>query len=99
MAIAVVAIAIGLPQTTWAQTSVSEDAPSSDSPADTAKNTDLPFAIADEKRLSEEDLKEKKEGMFVTGLPDLSLDPLSGFGDIMRRNPLLDGGVLHGGVP
>jgi hypothetical protein len=40
----------------------------------------LPFAIADEKRLSDEDLAEKKEGMFVTGMPDLSFDPLNGYG-------------------
>jgi len=40
----------------------------------------LPFAIADEKRLSDEDLKNKKEGIYVTGVPDLSSDPLNGFG-------------------
>ena len=40
----------------------------------------LPFAIADEKRLSDEDLANKKEGTYVTGLPDLSSDPINGFG-------------------
>src|SRR5205814_9340924 len=45
--------------------------------ADTLK---LPFAIADEKRLSQEDLKNKKEGAYVTGVPDLSSDPVNGFG-------------------
>lgn len=40
----------------------------------------LPFAIADEKRLPEEDLKNKKEGLYVTGIPDFSLDPVNGFG-------------------
>ncbi|HTH58202.1 MAG TPA: DUF5982 domain-containing protein [Cyclobacteriaceae bacterium] len=40
----------------------------------------LPFAIADEKRLSDEDLKDKKEGSYVTGAPDISSDPINGFG-------------------
>jgi len=46
-------------------------------PKDTLK---LPFAIADEKRLSDEDLKDKKEGVYVTGEPDISSDPVNGFG-------------------
>jgi hypothetical protein len=40
----------------------------------------LPFAIADEKRLSDEDIKDKKEGAYVTGTPDFSSDPVNGFG-------------------
>lgn len=40
----------------------------------------LPFAIAKEKRLSDDDLKEKKEGVHITGEPDLSSDPEHGFG-------------------
>jgi hypothetical protein len=40
----------------------------------------LPFAIAKEKQLSDEDLKNKKEGTYVTGVPDLSSDPVNGFG-------------------
>src|SRR6478609_3339426 len=40
----------------------------------------LPFAIAKEKQLSEEDLKNKKEGNYVVGVPDLSSDPVNGFG-------------------
>jgi len=40
----------------------------------------LPFAIANEKKLSEEDLINKKEGVYVTGAPDLSSDPINGFG-------------------
>lgn len=40
----------------------------------------LPFAIAKEKRLSDEDLKNKKEGTYVTGVPDFSSDPVNGFG-------------------
>jgi len=54
--------------------------------ADSAKtdstivNKKLPFAIATEKRLPEDELKEKKEGVYVTGVPDLSSDPINGFG-------------------
>src|SRR5690242_8026249 len=40
----------------------------------------LPFAIADEKKLSDEDLKDKKEGIYITGAPDFSSDPVNGFG-------------------
>ncbi len=40
----------------------------------------LPFAIHDEKMLSEEDLANKKEGTYITGVPDLSSDPVNGFG-------------------
>src|SRR5579871_4718226 len=40
----------------------------------------LPFAIADEKELSEEDLKDKKEGVYITGTPDFSSDPVNGIG-------------------
>lgn len=42
--------------------------------------TKLPFAIADEKRLSDEDLRDKKEGVYLTGTPDISSDPVNGFG-------------------
>jgi hypothetical protein len=40
----------------------------------------LPFAIADEKKLSDEDLANKKEGTYMTGVPDISSDPVNGFG-------------------
>ena len=40
----------------------------------------LPFAIAHEKRLPEDELRDKREGTFVTGVPDLSFDPVNGFG-------------------
>src|SRR6185369_13576632 len=43
-------------------------------------STQLPFAIADEKKLSDEDLKDKKEGVYITGAPDISSDPVNGFG-------------------
>jgi len=40
----------------------------------------VPFAIANEKRLPEDELAEKREGTFITGVPDLSVDPVNGFG-------------------
>jgi Domain of unknown function (DUF5982)/Omp85 superfamily domain len=43
-------------------------------------STRLPFAIANQKRLSDEDLKDKKEGFYVTGIPELSSDPINGLG-------------------
>lgn len=46
----------------------------------TVDSIKLPFAIANEKRLSDEDLANKKEGAYVTGAPDLSSDPVNGFG-------------------
>lgn len=45
-----------------------------------ADSTRLPFSIADEKRLSDEDLADKKEGFYVTGLPDFFSDPVNGIG-------------------
>jgi hypothetical protein len=46
---------------------------------------ELPFAIASEKRLEDEELAGKKEGVFLTGVPDFSSDPLNGVGTGMRR--------------
>ncbi|HXA00632.1 MAG TPA: DUF5982 domain-containing protein [Cytophagaceae bacterium] len=43
-------------------------------------STRLPFAISDQKKLSDEDLKDKKEGFYVTGVPDISSDPINGLG-------------------
>lgn len=40
----------------------------------------LPFAIADVKKLDSLELAEKREGTFVTGVPYLSDDPINGFG-------------------
>ncbi len=40
----------------------------------------LPFEISDEKRLSREDILNKKEGFFMTGLPRFEFDPIRGFG-------------------
>ena len=43
-------------------------------------STKLPFAIAKEKRLPDDELLEKKEGMYITGVPDFSSDPINGLG-------------------
>lgn len=40
----------------------------------------LPFAISKEKKLPSDELAEKKEGAYVTGIPDISYDPLNGLG-------------------
>lgn len=40
----------------------------------------LPFEIAEEKKLSKEDILNKKEGLFFTGLPRFEFDPIRGFG-------------------
>ena len=40
----------------------------------------LPFAIAEEKKLPADELAEKREGTFLTGVPDISSDPVNGFG-------------------
>ncbi len=38
------------------------------------------------KRMSDADLAKKKEGTFITGIPDLSSDPVTGFGVGVRSN-------------
>lgn len=40
----------------------------------------LPFDLSDEKKLSKEDILNKKEGFFITGLPRFEFDPIRGFG-------------------
>jgi len=40
----------------------------------------LPFSIASEKKLDDEDIAHKKEGTYVTAIPQLSSDPVNGFG-------------------
>ena len=51
----------------------------------------LPFKIAEEERLSDEDLKNKKEGAYLTGVPDLSSDPVDGFGVGAEAQLFFDG--------
>lgn len=43
------------------------------------------------KRMSEADLAKKREGRFTTGLPDLSSDPVTGFGIGIRTNTYWNG--------
>ena len=40
----------------------------------------LPFSIALEKKLCTEDIANKKEGVYLTGIPDISSDPVNGIG-------------------
>jgi hypothetical protein len=42
------------------------------------KKDPLPFPIDESKKMSDEELSEKKENSFVTGLPSLSSDPITG---------------------
>ena len=43
------------------------------------------------KKMSDEDLAKKKEGTFVTGIPDFSSDPVTGFGFGARTNVYWNG--------
>ncbi len=54
-----------------------------------APDTAPPFARA--RRLSDADLAKKREGRFLTGLPDLSSDPVAGFGYGARVNVIWNG--------
>lgn len=40
----------------------------------------LPFFIHPSKRISDEELKDKKEGYFITGLPEIEKNPINGLG-------------------
>lgn len=51
----------------------------------------LPFTISEEERLSDEDLANKKEGVYLTGVPDLSSDPVNGFGIGAEAQLFFDG--------
>ena len=41
---------------------------------------ELPFHISNIKKLDSLELAQKREGTYVTGVPDISIDPLNGFG-------------------
>lgn len=43
-------------------------------------SNELPFSIASEKKLAQEELENKRSGTFVTGLPRFEFDPIRGFG-------------------
>ncbi len=47
---------------------------------DTIKQKELPFFIHASKRMPDVELKDKKEGTFITGLPRFEFDPIRGFG-------------------
>ena len=55
----------------------------------TVKKDSLSFVKS--KRMSDEDLAKKREGTFVTGLPDISSDPVTGFGFGVRTNVIWNG--------
>ncbi|RFZ90121.1 hypothetical protein D0C36_23050 [Mucilaginibacter conchicola] len=55
-----------------------------------AQTTDS-LSFIKSKRMSDADLEKKKEGAFVTGLPDLSSDPVTGFGFGVRTNIFFNG--------
>lgn len=40
----------------------------------------LPFSISNEKKLPPDELAAKREGSYLTGIPDINYDPLNGFG-------------------
>lgn len=51
----------------------------------------LPFKISHLKKLSEDELENKKEGTYVTGVPDISVDPINGFGYGAEGSLIFDG--------
>lgn len=55
----------------------------------TAQNDTLSFIKS--KKMSEDDLKRKREGTFFTGIPDISSDPVTGFGFGIRSNVYWNG--------
>ena len=63
----------------------------------TTKGQDRATAVGDSlsfirsKRMSAADLAKKREGSFVTGIPDLSSDPVTGFGFGVRTNIIWNG--------
>lgn len=52
----------------------------------TLKKTEDTLSFIRSKRMSDSDLQKKKEGTFVTGIPDFSSDPVTGFGLGLRSN-------------
>jgi len=45
-----------------------------------ADTLELPFYVSKDKKLQDEDILNKKEGFFITGLPRFEYDPIRGFG-------------------
>nr|WP_246051996.1 DUF5982 domain-containing protein [Leptospira idonii] len=76
----------------WAQATDSQDAPR-------PRPANMPFEVDEKKRLSERDIKNKKEGGYFTGLPLVNSDPNVGIGygarviylnNGERNNPLFE---------
>lgn len=55
-----------------------------------AQETDT-LSFIKSKRMSDDDLAKKKEGTFITGIPDFSSDPVTGFGFGIRSNVYWNG--------
>lgn len=55
----------------------------------TVKKDSLSFIKS--KRMNDEDIAKKREGTFVTGIPDISSDPVTGFGFGVRSNIIWNG--------
>ena len=58
-------------------------------PAPIAEPDTLSFIKS--KRMSDDDLAKKREGTFITGIPDFSSDPVTGFGFGVRSNVFWNG--------
>jgi hypothetical protein len=55
-----------------------------------AQTTDT-ISFIKSKRMSDADLAKKREGTFITGIPDFSSDPVTGFGLGVRTNVYWNG--------
>lgn len=80
-----------LPVFSYGQASIKKDSLAKDTLIRDSVSARLPFAIAKEKRLSDEDLQDKKEGVYLTGVPDLSSDPQTGLGAGAEAQFFVDG--------
>lgn len=58
---------------------------------DSVQNSTDSIDYVRSKRMSATDLAKKREGVFVTGLPDISSDPVTGFGFGVRSNVYWNG--------
>lgn len=56
-----------------------------------AQTTDDSLSFMHARRMSDADLLKKREGTFITGIPDLSSDPVTGFGFGLRGNVYWNG--------
>lgn len=72
--------AFGLTQPTDSLALVTEAEPVSDTLKTKEHTASLPFFIHPSKRMNDEELKNKKERYFVTGLPEIEKNPINGWG-------------------